>query len=70
VALVAIGATISAAEIGRHGYAFFVFRNTGAGAGNPGDLTENQGPGRPDAPGAHHQAHGGQQGGPATKTSK
>jgi hypothetical protein len=55
VILASIGATISAAEIGRHGYAFFVFRNTGAGAGNPGDLTENQGPGQPDAPGAHHQ---------------
>jgi hypothetical protein len=52
VILASIGATISAAEIGRHGYAFFVFRNTGAGAGNPGDLTENQGPGQPDAPGA------------------
>jgi hypothetical protein len=70
VALVAIGVGISAAEIGRHGYAFFVFRNTGAGAGNPQNLEENQGPGRPDAPGAHHQAHGGTPGGPATKKSK
>jgi hypothetical protein len=52
VILASIGVSISAAEIGRHGYAFFVFRNTGAGAGNPGDLTENQGPGQPDAPGA------------------
>jgi hypothetical protein len=70
VALVAIGVGISAAEIGRHGYAFFVFRNTGAGAGNPQNLEENQGPGRPDAPGAHHQAQGGTPGGPATKKSK
>jgi hypothetical protein len=70
VILVSIGVTISAAEIGRHGYAFFVFRNTGAGAGNPGNLTENQGPGQPDAPGAHHQDQGGKPGGPAAKTSK
>jgi hypothetical protein len=70
VVLVAVGVTISAAEIGRHGYAFFVFRNTGAGAGNPQNLEENQGPGRPDAPGAHHPAQGVQPGGPATKKSK
>ena len=39
---------------GMHGLKFFLFRNTGAGAGNSQDLEENQGPGQPDAPGAHH----------------
>jgi hypothetical protein len=34
---------------------FFVFRANGAGASLTG-LKENQGPGQPDAPGAHHRA--------------
>jgi hypothetical protein len=51
-----VGMTSAAAEIGMHGLSFFVFRNAGAGAGNSHDFEENQGPGQPDAPGAHHKA--------------
>jgi hypothetical protein len=46
-----------------------VFRNAGAGAGNARNLNENQGPGQPDAPGTHHQAHHRPPAGPAS-TSK
>lgn len=58
-ALCLVGVGGGAAEIALHGFSFFVFRNAGAGAGNSHDLNENQGPGQPDAPGAHHQAHPG-----------
>jgi hypothetical protein len=51
-----VGITSAATEIGLHGFSFFVFRNTGAGAGNPHNLDEDQGPGQPDAPGTHHKA--------------
>jgi len=51
-----VGVFAGSAEIARHGLAFFVFRNTGAGAGNSQDLKEDQGPGQPDAPGTHHKA--------------
>ena len=54
--LVLVGLTISAVQIVQNGFAFFVFRNTGAGAGNPQNLQEDQGPGQSDAPGAHHSA--------------
>jgi hypothetical protein len=54
VALLLIPLFIGITEIAIHNPAFFVFRNAGAGAGNPQDLNENQGPGMPDAPGAHH----------------
>jgi hypothetical protein len=65
VAVFLVGGITGATEIGIHGFDFFLFRNTGAGAGNPRDLEENQGPGQPDAPGAHHKAHLGK---PASKT--
>jgi hypothetical protein len=54
VALLLIPLFIGITEIGIHSPAFFVFRNAGAGAGNSQDLNENQGPGQPSAPGAHH----------------
>ena len=54
VALVMSGVISGAAEIALHGLPFFFFRNAGAGAGNSQNLNENQGPGQPDAPGAHH----------------
>lgn len=56
VVLSLVGVTSGAAEIKLHGLSFFLFRNTGAGAGNSRDLNENQGPGQPDAPKPHHQA--------------
>jgi hypothetical protein len=64
-ALALVGVGSGAAEVALHGFSFFLFRNAGAGAGNSRDLNENQGPGQPDAPGAHgphgarHQANPG-----------
>jgi hypothetical protein len=52
--LIVVGGAVGGTEIGLHGLKFFLFRNTGAGAGNSQDLEENQGPGQTDAPGAHH----------------
>ena len=52
--LIVVGGVTGASEVGMHGLKFFLFRNAGAGAGNGQDLDENQGPGQPDAPGAHH----------------
>jgi hypothetical protein len=69
VVLSLIGLTSAATEIGLHGLSFFVFRNAGAGAGNARNLNENQGPGQPDAPGAHHHARGHQPGSPARGAS-
>lgn len=46
--LVAVAA--GAIEIHLHGFDFFVFRSIGAGETGPNGLTENQGPGQPDAP--------------------
>ena len=37
-------------EIHLHGFDFFVFRSIGAGETGPNGLTEDQGPGQPDAP--------------------
>jgi hypothetical protein len=54
VALFLAGAATGATEVALHGPAFFVFRANGAGASQTG-LTEDQGPGQPNAPGAHHQ---------------
>jgi hypothetical protein len=45
-------------EIGLHGYSFFVFRSAGTGSTPNSGLNENQGPGQPDAPGAHHRLNG------------
>jgi hypothetical protein len=56
VVMFMVGMTSAVTEIGMHGFSFFVFRNAGAGAGNSHDFEENQGPGQPDAPGAHHKA--------------
>jgi hypothetical protein len=50
-----LAAVISGAtEIALHGYSFFVFRSAGTGATPDNGRKENQGPGQPDAPGAHH----------------
>lgn len=49
-----VGAASGGTEIALHGFKFFEFRNTGAGAGNSQDLEENQGPGQANAPGTHH----------------
>jgi hypothetical protein len=54
IALALVGLTISAAKIAQNGLAFFVFRNSGAGAGNAQNLNEDQGPGQSDAPGSQH----------------
>jgi hypothetical protein len=62
VVLFMIGVTSAVTEMGLHGLSFFVFRNAGAGAGNSRNLNENQGPGQPDAPGAHHKANAGKPG--------
>ena len=59
VALALVGVISAAVEIDLHGFSFFLFRNTGAGAGNAHGLNENQGPGQPDAPGAHHAPNAG-----------
>lgn len=56
VVLSLAGVATGAVEIKLHGFSFFVFRNTGAGAGNSRDLEENQGPGQPGAPKPHHPA--------------
>ena len=56
VALCLVGGASGATEIALHGLPFFVFRANGAGASITGPK-ENQGPGQPDAPGAHHPAH-------------
>jgi len=57
VALSLVGVLSGAVEIALHGFSFYLFRNAGAGAGNARNLNENQGPGQPDAPGAHHKAN-------------
>jgi hypothetical protein len=55
VALTLAGVATGATELVLHGPAFFVFRANGAGASQTG-LEEDQGPGQPNAPGAHHNA--------------
>jgi hypothetical protein len=52
-ALATVGVASGAAELALHGGPFFIFRANGAGASETGPV-ENQGPGQPDAPGAHH----------------
>jgi hypothetical protein len=59
VAFLLVGVISGAVEVAMHGFSFFLFRNTGAGAGNSHNLNENQGPGQPDAPGAHHNLNPG-----------
>src|SRR6185312_3645592 len=48
--LTVLGLGSAAVEVGLHGFSFFLFRNTGAGAGNSHDFEEDQGPGQPHAP--------------------
>ena len=55
VALSLAGVATGATELVLHGPAFFVFRANGAGASQTGP-EEDQGPGQPNAPGAHHHA--------------
>ena len=55
VALTLAGVATGATELVLHGPAFFVFRANGAGASQTGP-EEDQGPGQPNAPGAHHNA--------------
>jgi len=55
VALTLAGAAAGATEVVLHGPAFFVFRANGSGASQTGP-EEDQGPGQPNAPGAHHKA--------------
>jgi hypothetical protein len=55
VALTLAGIATGATEVVLHGPAFFVFRANGAGASQTGP-EEDQGPGQPNAPGAHHHA--------------
>jgi hypothetical protein len=55
VALTVAGIATGATEVVLHGPAFFVFRANGAGASQTGPK-EDQGPGQPNAPGAHHNA--------------
>jgi hypothetical protein len=53
-AMVLFALTAGGAEVALHGFKFFVFRSAGTGeTGRNGGLQENQGPGQPDAPGAH-----------------
>ena len=61
-----IGTVTGVTEIALHGFAFFVFRANGAGASVTGP-TEDQGPGQPDAPGAHHHPGTKPGSGPSTK---
>jgi hypothetical protein len=44
-------------EVALHGFRFFVFRSVGTGETSGNGLQEDQGPGQPDAPGAHQQLH-------------
>jgi hypothetical protein len=52
-ALVLFALTAGASEVALHGFKFFVFRSAGVGQTSGSGLQENQGPGQPDAVGAH-----------------
>ena len=52
-AMVVFALTAGASEVALHGFKFFVFRSTGVGETGPNGGQEDQGPGQPDAPGAH-----------------
>jgi hypothetical protein len=54
-AMVLFALTAGGAEVALHGFKFFVFRSAGTGETSGSGLQENQGPGQPDAPGAHQQ---------------
>lgn len=55
VILFLIGIATGATELMLHGGPFFIFRSNGSGASVTGP-EEDQGPGQPNAPGAHHGA--------------
>jgi hypothetical protein len=52
-ALVLFALTAGASEVALHGFKFFVFRSAGTGQTSGSGLQEDQGPGQPDAVGAH-----------------
>ena len=52
-ALVLFALTAGASDVALHGFKFFVFRSAGVGETSGSGLQENQGPGQPDAVGAH-----------------
>jgi hypothetical protein len=52
-ALILFALVSGTTEVALHGYRFFVFRSVGTGETGPSGLQEDQGPGQPDAPGAH-----------------
>jgi hypothetical protein len=52
-ALVLFAVICGTTEVALHGFRFFVFRSIGTGETGPNGLSESQGPGQPDAPGAH-----------------
>jgi hypothetical protein len=54
-AMVLFALTAGGTEVALHGFKFFVFRSAGTGQTSGSGLQENQGPGQPDAPGAHQQ---------------
>lgn len=56
-AMLMVGAASGATELVLHGVPFYLFRANGTGASETGPK-ENQGPGQPDAPGAHHSPPG------------
>jgi hypothetical protein len=51
--LVLFALTAGTAEVALHGFKFFIFRSAAVGETSGNALQENQGPGQPDAPGAH-----------------
>ncbi len=55
--LALFGAVSGTTEAFMHGFSFFVFRSEGTGATLSNGPREDQGPGQPDAPGAHHKEH-------------
>jgi hypothetical protein len=57
-ALVVFAVIAGTTEIGLHGFSFFVFRSAGTGSTPSNGIPENQGPGQPDAPGAHRHPTG------------
>ena len=57
-ALLLFAVIAGTAELGLHGYSFFVFRAAGTGSTPGSGVKEDQGPGQPDAPGTHQRPAG------------
>ena len=57
-ALLLFAVIAGTAELGLHGYSFFVFRAAGTGSTPGSGVKEDQGPGQPDAPGTHQRQAG------------